>query len=63
MFRLPARRYGDEVRRAHGVTLEARVGLNSGDVMVRAIGSDLRNLKTAKALGPHHPAVGVGAGR
>jgi class 3 adenylate cyclase len=36
------RRYGEEVRRAHGVTLEARVGLNSGDVVVRAIGSDLR---------------------
>jgi class 3 adenylate cyclase len=36
------RRYGEEVRRAHGVTIEIRVGLNSGEVVVRAIGSDLR---------------------
>src|SRR5262249_2646730 len=50
-FRLPARRSGEEVRRAYAVTREARVGLNAGDVVVRAIGSDLRNLKTAKALG------------
>src|SRR5262249_51176612 len=28
--RLPGRRYGEEVRCAHGVTLEAPVGLNSG---------------------------------
>jgi class 3 adenylate cyclase/tetratricopeptide (TPR) repeat protein len=35
-------RYGEEVRRAHGVDLQVRVGLNSGEVVVRAIGSDLR---------------------
>ena len=35
------RRYGEEVRRAHGVTIEVRIGLNSGEVVVRAIGSDL----------------------
>jgi class 3 adenylate cyclase len=34
------RRYGEEVRRVHGVTIEVRIGLNSGDVVVRAIGSD-----------------------
>ncbi len=36
------RRNAEEARRAHGVTVEIRVGLNSGDVVVRAIGSDLR---------------------
>ena len=35
------RRYGDEVQRTHGVPIQIRVGLNSGDVLVRAIGSDL----------------------
>jgi class 3 adenylate cyclase len=33
--------YADEVRRAHGLTLRIRVGLNSGEVVVRAIGNDL----------------------
>jgi class 3 adenylate cyclase/tetratricopeptide (TPR) repeat protein len=35
------RRYGDEVRRTHGIAVQVRVGLNSGEVVVRAIGSDL----------------------
>jgi class 3 adenylate cyclase/tetratricopeptide (TPR) repeat protein len=35
------RRYAEEVRRAHGVELQARVGLNSGEVVVRAIDSSL----------------------
>jgi predicted ATPase/class 3 adenylate cyclase len=30
-----------EVRQTHGVTVQARVGLNSGEVVVRAIGNDL----------------------
>jgi class 3 adenylate cyclase len=33
--------YGDEMQRAHGIPIQIRVGLNSGDVVVRAIGSDL----------------------
>jgi tetratricopeptide (TPR) repeat protein len=33
--------YADEVRRAHGLALRIRVGLNSGEVVVRAIGNDL----------------------
>jgi class 3 adenylate cyclase len=33
--------YADEVRRRHGVTLRVRVGLNAGEVVVRAIGNDL----------------------
>ena len=36
------RRYADEVRRTRGVKLQIRVGLNSGEVVVRAVGSDLR---------------------
>ncbi|PYM91318.1 MAG: hypothetical protein DME04_19410 [Candidatus Rokuibacteriota bacterium] len=36
------RRYSDELRRARGVEVQVRVGLNSGDVVVRSIGSDLR---------------------
>jgi class 3 adenylate cyclase/tetratricopeptide (TPR) repeat protein len=35
------RRYAEEVRRSHGLEMQARVGLNSGDVVVRAIGNDL----------------------
>jgi class 3 adenylate cyclase/tetratricopeptide (TPR) repeat protein len=35
------RRYSEEVRRGHGVEMQIRVGLNSGEVVVRAIGNDL----------------------
>ena len=35
------RRFADEARRSHGVGVQIRVGLNSGEVVVRAIGSDL----------------------
>jgi class 3 adenylate cyclase len=35
------RPYADEVRRRHGMTLQLRVGLNAGEVVVRAIGNDL----------------------
>jgi class 3 adenylate cyclase len=35
------RDYTEEVRRAHGFELRIRVGLNSGEVVVRAIGNDL----------------------
>jgi class 3 adenylate cyclase/tetratricopeptide (TPR) repeat protein len=35
-------RYGDEAQRTHGVPVQIRVGLNSGEVVVRSIGSDLR---------------------
>ena len=36
------KQHAEGVRRRHGVTVQIRVGLNSGDVLVRAIGSDLR---------------------
>src|SRR5499427_2365264 len=35
------RHYSEEVRRAHGVEVQIRVGLNSREVVVRAIGNDL----------------------
>jgi class 3 adenylate cyclase/tetratricopeptide (TPR) repeat protein len=34
-------RYGDEIQRSHGVPVQIRVGLNSGEVVVRSIGNDL----------------------
>ena len=35
------RRYTEEVRQSHGLEMQIRVGLNSGEVVVRAIGNDL----------------------
>src|SRR5919198_1100615 len=35
------RTYAEEARRAHGITVQMRVGFNSGTVVVRAIGNDL----------------------
>lgn len=35
------RRYAEELRRVHGIEVQIRVGLNSGEVVVRAIGNDL----------------------
>ena len=34
-------RYAEEVRRTQGLAVQMRVGLNSGEVVVRAIGNDL----------------------
>jgi class 3 adenylate cyclase len=39
--------YAEEARRAHGVTVQIRVGLNSGEVVVRSIGNDLHMDYTA----------------
>jgi class 3 adenylate cyclase len=39
--------YAEGVFRSHGVPVQIRVGLNSGDVVVRSIGSDLRMDYTA----------------
>ena len=41
------RRYAEDARRAHGVNVQIRIGLNSGEVVVRAIGSDLHMDYTA----------------
>jgi class 3 adenylate cyclase/tetratricopeptide (TPR) repeat protein len=35
------RRHSEEVRRSHGIEVQIRVGLNSGEVVVRSIGNDL----------------------
>ena len=34
-------RHGDEVQRRHGIPIQIRIGINSGEVLVRTIGSDL----------------------
>ncbi len=47
------RRYTEEVRRAHGVEVQIRVGLNSGEVVVRAIRSDLHTDYTALGQTTH----------
>jgi class 3 adenylate cyclase/tetratricopeptide (TPR) repeat protein len=47
------KRYAEEARQAHGVNVRIRVGLNSGDVVVRAIGSDLRMDYTAVGQTTH----------
>src|SRR5262244_648092 len=41
------KRYTEEARRIHGMTVRIRVGINSGEVVVRAIGSDLHMDYTA----------------
>ncbi len=47
------RRYAEEIRRSDGISLEIRVGLNSGAVVVRAIGSDLHMDYTAVGQTTH----------
>jgi class 3 adenylate cyclase len=44
------REYTEEVRRAHGIPLQIRVGLNAGEVVVRTIGNDLH--MDYSAVGP-----------
>jgi class 3 adenylate cyclase len=41
------KKYAEDVLRSHGVTVRIRVGLNSGEVVVRAIGGDLHMDYTA----------------
>jgi len=47
------RRHAEDVRRAQGVEVQIRVGLNSGDVVVRSIGNDLRMDYTAVGQTTH----------
>jgi class 3 adenylate cyclase len=42
------RAYADELRRTHEVSFAARIGLNSGEVVVGRIGDDLRMDYTAQ---------------
>jgi class 3 adenylate cyclase/tetratricopeptide (TPR) repeat protein len=46
-------RYAEDARRAHGVNVQIRIGLNSGEVVVRAIGSDLHMDYTAVGQTTH----------
>jgi class 3 adenylate cyclase/pimeloyl-ACP methyl ester carboxylesterase len=45
--------YADELQRSQGVPVQIRVGLNSGEVVVRSIGSDLRMDYTAVGQTTH----------
>jgi class 3 adenylate cyclase len=47
------KRYAEDVRRQEGVTVHIRVGVNSGEVVVRAIGSDLHMDYTAVGQATH----------
>ncbi|HEY1332996.1 MAG TPA: AAA family ATPase, partial [Myxococcaceae bacterium] len=47
------KRYTDDTRRSHGVEVQIRVGLNSGEVVVRSVGSDLRMDYTAVGQTTH----------
>jgi class 3 adenylate cyclase/tetratricopeptide (TPR) repeat protein len=47
------KRYTDNTRRSHGVEVQIRVGLNSGEVVVRSVGSDLRMDYTAVGQTTH----------
>ena len=47
------KRYAEGVFRSFGVPVQIRVGLNSGEVVVRAIGSDLRMDYTAAGQSTH----------
>jgi class 3 adenylate cyclase len=50
-------RYAERARRTHGALVEARVGLNSGEVVVRLISDDLR--MDYNAMGPDRPSCGA----
>src|SRR5262249_54170429 len=47
------KQYADAVRRAEGMLIQIRVGLNSGEVVVRSIGSDLHMDYTAVGQTTH----------
>src|SRR2546422_9388637 len=47
------KRYAEDVRRSEGILPQIRVGLNSGDVLVRSIGSDLHMDYTAAGQTTH----------
>ena len=47
------KQYADEVRRVEGIPVRVRVGLNSGEVVVRSIGSDLHMDYTAVGQTTH----------
>ena len=52
-MREAVKRYAEDVRRAEGLAIQIRVGLNAGEVVVRSIGSDLRMDYTAVGQTTH----------
>src|SRR5262249_48580088 len=46
-------RYAEQIQRAEGISVKIRVGLNSGEVVVRSIGSDLHMDYTAVGQTTH----------
>ena len=50
------KRYADGVRRTEGIPIQIRVGLNSGEVVVRSIGNDLKMDYTAVGQTVHFAA-------
>jgi hypothetical protein len=51
-------RYAADLRRSHGVDIQIRVGLNSGDVVVRAIGSESPGRTPARRVSARAPRAG-----
>ncbi len=47
------KRYAQEVQRTEGIPIQIRIGMNSGEVVVRSIGSDLRMDYTAVGQTTH----------
>jgi class 3 adenylate cyclase/tetratricopeptide (TPR) repeat protein len=47
------KRYAEQVQRSEGIPIQIRVGLNSGEVVVRSIGSDLKMDYTAVGQTTH----------
>jgi class 3 adenylate cyclase/tetratricopeptide (TPR) repeat protein len=52
-MQVSVKKYAEEVRRSHAAVVKIRVGLNSGEVVVRAIGSDLNMDYTAVGQTTH----------
>jgi class 3 adenylate cyclase len=50
------KRCAESVLRSHGITIRIRVGLNSGEIVVRAIGNDLHMDYTAVGQTTHRAA-------
>jgi len=51
--------YADEIQRTGGTPVQIRMGLNSGEVVVRAIGNDLHMDYTAVGQTTHLSRTGV----
>jgi class 3 adenylate cyclase/tetratricopeptide (TPR) repeat protein len=47
------KRYAEEIQRTHGAPIQIRIGLHSGEVVVRTIGNDLRMDYTAVGQSTH----------